>query len=272
MTWENYTQSEAKMPARRPTFVTNFRDTSKTSDFRYTSAAHQMLMRRPHLNPDEIPNYTMEESARYLHVAYSKISYWVIGDEKAAPLTTIFSRKPFLLSFKNLVECFVLESLRTIHGASLQEIRKAIEPLRMAMPSKYPLADFTLHTERTKRGQLIYVDQKEQLTCLTRSGQLVFRDIMLPYLRRVERNERGIARRLFPFTRREHFKSPSEAPRVVMIDPQVAFGMPVLVNSRISTAFLLSRKNGGTSVKQLAADYGRPETEIEEAIRLEQAA
>ena len=140
------------------------------------------------------------------------------------------------------------------------------------MPSKYPLADFSLHTERTRKGQLIYVDQQEQLTCFSRSGQLVFRDIMLPYLRRVERNERGIARRLFPFTRREHFKSPSEAPRVVMIDPQVAFGMPVLVNSRISTAFLLSRKKGGASVKRLASDYGRPETEIEEALQLEQTA
>jgi uncharacterized protein (DUF433 family) len=100
----------------------------------------------------------------------------------------------------------------------------------------------------------------------------VFREILMPFLRRVERNERGIARRLFPFTRREHLKSPLDAPRFVMIDPQVAFGMPVLVNSRISTAFLLSRKKGGASVRQLAADYGRPETEIEEALQLEQAA
>jgi len=96
--------------------------------------------------------------------------------------------------------------------------------------------------------------------------------MVLPFLKRVERNERGIARRLFPFTRREHLRSPSEAPKAVMIDPRVAFGMPVLVNSRISTAFLLSRKKGGASIQQLASDYGRPETEIEEALRLEEAA
>jgi len=226
-------------------------------------------MRKPYLNADEIPNYTIEESARYLHVDYDKISYWVIGGDGVAPLSTVFTRKPFLLSFKNLVECFVLESLRNIHGISLQAVRKSIEQLRIARPSKYPLADYDLHTEH---GKLIYLDEHDKLTCLTRGGQLVFREILMPFLRRVERNERGIARRLFPFTRKAHLKSPTNAPRVVMIDPQVAFGMPVLVNSRISTAFLLSRRKGGASVKQLAADYGRPETEIEEALQLEEAA
>jgi uncharacterized protein (DUF433 family) len=258
------------MPARRSIFVTTRLGHCGFPRFRYTSAAHQKRMRRPQIHPDEIPNYTIEESARYLHVEYAKVAYWVLGDDRVPPLSTIFTRRPILLSFKNLVECFVLESLRKIHGVSLQEIRKSTQKLRIARPSKYPLADYDLHTEN---GRFIYLDEYgQQLTCLTKSGQMVFRDIVMPFLKRVERNERGIAKRLFPFTRREHLKSPTDAPRVVMIDPQVAFGMPVLVNSRISTAFLLSRKRGGASVQQLAADYGRPETEIEEALRLEEAA
>ncbi len=227
-------------------------------------------MRTPQINPYEIPNYTIEESARYLHVNPEKITYWVIGSNNAAPLSTVFTRHPMLLSFKNLVECFVLESLRKIHGVSLQAIRTSVERLRIARQSKYPLADYDLHTEN---GKLIYLDEHGQaLTCLTRSGQMVFRDIVMPFLKRVERNEQGIAKRLFPFTRREHLKSPIQAPRFVMIDPNVAFGMPVLINSRISTAFLLSRKKGGASISTLAADYGRPEAEIEEALQLEEAA
>jgi uncharacterized protein (DUF433 family) len=257
------------MPGPRSIFVTPLSCRTPSRDFRYTSAAHQRLMRKPQINPDEIPNYTIEESARYLHVDYEKIYYWVIGGEGLAPLSTVFTRRPVLLSFKNLVECFVLESLRYIHGMSLQEIRKSVQKLRLLRPSKYPLADYEL---RTEHGKLIYLDEHDQLTCLTRGNQLVFREILMPFLKRVERNERGIAQRLFPFTRREHLKSPTDAPRAVMIDPRVAFGMPVLVNSRISTAFLLSRKKGGASVKQLAADYGRPETEIEEALRLEKTA
>lgn len=228
-------------------------------------------MRRPQINPYEIPNYTIDEAARYLHVHHQTITYWVIGNENLAPLSTIYTRTPMLLSFKNLVECFVLESLRKIHHMSLPAIRQAVEQLRIAGASKYPLADYDLHTDR--RGRLIYIDENQNmLTCLSSGGQMVFRDIVLPSLRRVVRNERGIAQRLFPFTRKAHFKAPTDAPRFVVIDPQVAFGMPVLINSRISTAFLLSRKKGGASVKQLATDYGRPEAEIEEALRLEEAA
>jgi uncharacterized protein (DUF433 family) len=58
----------------------------------------------------------------------------------------------------------------------------------------------------------------------------------------------------------------------VIIDPNVSFGMPILINSRISTAFLLSRKKGGASISTLASDYGRSEAEIKEAIQLEEAA
>ena len=81
-----------------------------------------------------------------------------------------------------------------------------------------------------------------------------------------------MAKILFPFTSKQHMQTPTTAPRPVVIDPNVSFGMPVLVNSRISTAFLLSRKKGGASVPQLAADYGRSEAEIEEALELEKAA
>jgi uncharacterized protein (DUF433 family) len=227
-------------------------------------------VRKPQINPYEVPNYTIEESARYLHVHSQTVTYWVIGTENMAPLSTVFTRNPMLLSFKNLVECFVLESLRKIHGMSLQAIRHSVEQLRIAGASKYPLADYDLHTER---GRLIYLDENgKQLTCVTHGGQMVFRDMVMPFLKRVERNERGIAKRLFPFTGKQYLKSPTTAPRCVVIDPNVAFGMPVLINSRISTAFLLSRKKGGASVKELATDYGRSEAEIEEAIRLEEAA
>jgi uncharacterized protein (DUF433 family) len=219
-------------------------------------------------NPLEIPNYTIDEASRYLHVPESTVRYWVIGDTGAAPLTTVYSRKPLLLSFKNLVELYVLESLREFHDIGLKGIRRSVEELRIEKPSKFPLADYQLAT----RGRRIYLDgEGNELVNLTVGGQHAFKDILNPFLRRVDRNAKGVAERLFPFTRREHQKTPLTAPRLVVIDPTVAFGMPVLVGSRISTAFLLSRKNGGASISTLASDYGRPEAEIEEAISLEEA-
>src|SRR4051794_38533677 len=79
------------------------------------------------IDPLEVPNYTLDEAIRYLHVP--NLRYWVVGDEYSAPLTTVYSRRPLLLSFKNVVECYVLESLRRIHNVSLQRIRKDVEEL-----------------------------------------------------------------------------------------------------------------------------------------------
>jgi uncharacterized protein (DUF433 family) len=231
--------------------------------FRYTSPS----VARQKYNPWEIPNYSIEEGSRYLHVPESTIRYWIIGEAGAAPLTTVYSRSPLLLSFKNLVECYVLESLRHTHDIGLTRIRKDVEELRRERPSKYPLADYQLAT----RGRKIYLEgDGNELVSLTAGGQHAFKEILDPFLKRVDRNTRGIAERLFPFTRVEHQKSPGDAPRIVVIDPNVAFGKPVLVGSRISTSFLLSRKRGGASIRQLAADYGRTQEEIEEAIYLEE--
>jgi uncharacterized protein (DUF433 family) len=225
-------------------------------------------MQSARFNPLEIPNYTLEEAARYLLVPVSTVRYWTIGEAGAAPLTTIFSRRPPLLSFKNLVEMYVLESLREIHDIGLPRIRRSVEELRIEKPSKFPLADYQMAT----RGRKIYLEGDDvELINLTAGGQHAFKLILNPFLKRVERNAKGIAERLFPFTSRLHQQNPEQAPRVVVIDPHISFGMPVLVNSRISTAFLMSRKKGGASVPQLARDYGRSEAEIEEAISLEEA-
>ena len=225
-------------------------------------------MSREKFNPLEIPNYTVEEAARYLLVPGSTIRYWTVGETGVTPLTTVYSRRPLLLSFKNLVELYVLESLRKIHDIGLPRIRKSVEDLRIEKPSKYPLADYQLAT----RGRTIYLEgDGDELINLTASGQHAFKTILNPFLKRVERDQEGIARKLFPFTSRQHQRNPDHAPRVVVIDPRIAFGMPVLINSRISTAFLMSRRNGGTSISKLARDYGRSENEIEEAISLEEA-
>ena len=221
------------------------------------------------INPLEIPNYTIEESARYLHVSQNTLWYWVVGDRGAAPLTTLYSRRPLLLSFKNLVECFVLESLRNAHGLSIKSIRPSVEDLRRIRSSKYPLADYQI---ATRRGRIYLDDDPESLVILNSNGQRAFKPILDPFLRRVDRNTQGISSRLFPFTRAAYQKKPETAPSVVVIDPLVAFGKPVLVGSRLSTAFLLSRKRSGASIEQLADDYGRSKDEIKEAISLEESA
>ena len=58
-------------------------------------------------------------------------------------------------------------------------------------------------------------------------------------------------------------------PRVVVIDPHISYGRPVLVGTGIPTAVVAERYKAGESIDELAEDYSRSRKEIEEAIRCE---
>ena len=205
----------------------------------------------------------------YLHVPLTTLRYWTLGKTHERPLVKIakYHQRQPLLSFKNLVECYVLEILRIAHGIAVQRIRYALETALAKYPSQHPFADYDLSTERNR----IYLDE-QPLTDLSIGGQFVFREFVGPSLKRVQRNHKGIAERLYPFMKKSQItQAQHEPPRTVVIDPAVSFGMPVLANSRISTAFLASRYRGGDSIPILARDYGRKEREIEEALVWERA-
>jgi uncharacterized protein (DUF433 family) len=226
-----------------------------------------VAMKRQSINVLNVPNYGIPEASAYLHVPISTLRYWVIGNEREPALLRLAKRQPRpLLSFKNLVECYVLELIRVSHHVHVRTIRYSLETALNKYPSKHPFADYSLST----RHGHIYLDQ-EPLTDLSRGGQFVFRDILGDSLRRVERDETGIARRLFPFTRKIQLQQTIPFPKLIVIDPRVAFGLPVLTDSRISTAFLAGRYRGGDSIAEMSHDYGRPEQEIEEALIWERA-
>ncbi|NJO12459.1 MAG: DUF433 domain-containing protein [Gammaproteobacteria bacterium] len=59
---------------------------------------------------------------------------------------------------------------------------------------------------------------------------------------------------------------------MIAIDPKVAFGRPVLVRARISTAAIAQRIDASESVPDLATDYGLTVEEIKQAVLFERAA
>jgi len=80
-----------------------------------------------------------------------------------------------------------------------------------------------------------------------------------------------LAVRLYPFSRRPAPNAPDFAasPRVVVIDPRVAFGRPMLAGAGVTTLSIAERFDAGESIDALAADYGCAREQIEEAIRCE---
>jgi uncharacterized protein (DUF433 family) len=73
--------------------------------------------------------------------------------------------------------------------------------------------------------------------------------------------------KLYPFSRRG---APSD-PKSVEIDPRVSFGRPVLAEPRYPTAVIAERHKAGESISEIAEDYHRPTSDIEEAIRCDLA-
>ena len=219
--------------------------------------------RQQNENVLELPNYSPIEASRYFHIHPSTLNYWTSG---ADPLVRFASTRPRLLSFKNLVELYVLEGLRRIHGLRLQSIRTAVEDLLEHETSAHPLADFELST--LNRRHIVF--QREGRTVNSSlCGQYEFPEWATPYLRRVDRDVYGNAHKIFPFLKRSQITADAEPPKAVVIDPNICFGLPVLSGSRITTGFLASRYRGGDSISAIARSYDRPVAEIKEAIEWE---
>ena len=90
------------------------------------------------------------------------------------------------------------------------------------------------------------------------------RDIISMALERIERGPDGIPIRLYPFAR--HLRN---GPRMIVIDPEISFGRPVIAGTGLATEIIAERYLLGESISDLVHDYERPQQEIEEAIRCE---
>jgi uncharacterized protein (DUF433 family) len=98
----------------------------------------------------------------------------------------------------------------------------------------------------------------------SRFGQRAMPELISAHLERVDWDAAGLAARLYPFTRPGHGQSD---PRVVAIEPGIAFGRPMIASRGVPVAPIAARFNAGETVADLAEDYGVDPTEVEEAVR-----
>jgi uncharacterized protein (DUF433 family) len=166
-----------------------------------------------------------------------------------------------LLSYLNLVEAFMLSSLRRKHLIDLYKIRAAIDSLRERFNSAHPLAEHEFQTN----GVDLFVEEYGQLINVGSGGQLAMREVLEAYLTRVEHDPSGRAAKLYPFIR----LTGTDQPRNVVINPYVSFGKPVIAGTGLPTRVVAERFKAGDTIPQIAANYGRKEEEIDDALRYE---
>ena len=213
----------------------------------------------------ESPAYTVAEAAHYLSVPAATIRYWSVGQGEYEPLIVVPRSSPTLLSFLNLTELHILAAIRRKHVVAMPKIRRAIEYLKENVldvsDRLHPLISCKLETD----GLDLFIEQYGQLINISQGGQTAMRTLISAALTRIARDPQGIPIKLYPFTR----PTIQDVPSMVVIDPALAAGRPVIAGTGLATQVISERWSAGESVKELAYDYARTEAEIEEALRCE---
>ena len=227
-------------------------------------------------DPRDIPAYSIGDAARYLRIPSSTVRSWTIGQNYAVkkgqnffcPIIDISKHKPYLLSFTNLVEVHVLRAIRRHHNIQLNKVREALDIISREFPVPHPLAKEDFRTN----GIDLFIERYGELINASRGGKKELRVALEAHLERIEPDDSGLAIKLYPFTRSQE----AENPRLIVIDPRIAFGRLAIAETGIPTDILKERYQAGESMEELAEDYDcdcvasrRHRLAIEEAIRCE---
>jgi len=221
---------------------------------------------------DERPRYTIAQAARYVQISPTTLRSWVVGRPYQTASGGRYSHplinRPFAedarLSFPNLVEAHVLRSLRTRHEVPMSALRTALDFAESECNIKRLLLQDDL---RTAAGT-VFIERLGQIIDLGRSGQIVLKELLEAHLKRIDRDLEGMPMRLFPV----NIARGLEGPKIVAVDPQIAFGRPIISGKGVRTLTIVERLDAGEDRDVVAADYGLDEREIDEAILYETAA
>jgi len=227
-------------------------------------------------DPRLLPAYSVAEAAHYLRMPEETLRSWVVGrlypvagqPKRSRPLIRLDDPKRQYLSFINLVEAHVLAAIRRRHGVKLPKVRIALDYVRRQFHVPRPLIDQAFQTD----GLDLFVERYGDLINASQDGQRAMKEIIGVYLKRIERDPKGLPIKLYPFTRDTQAEAaPASDPRVVVMNPTVSFGRPVIAGTGIPVSSIYERYKAGDSVAELAQDFNLETGAIEEAIRCEAA-
>ena len=219
------------------------------------------------------PAYRAAEAAHMLALPAGTLKAWGFGQDhrlvdgrrkQFRALIDPADRKGKLLSFNNLCELHTLAAIRRHYRIPMPAVRSALGYLHRQMRTTRPL----LAAEFLTNGISLFIEHAGAVIDVSHEGQTSVSADLERDLRRVERDARGIAVKLFPVTRAA--PSVGDQPHIVVIDPKLAFGRPILANAGVTTAVIQDRFLAGDSPREMAEDYCVDEASIWEAIRFEQ--
>ena len=169
--------------------------------------------------------FTLRETASYLGVPKSTIHDWARPAGTRQPLITCFPRRgtQATVPFIGFAEAYVLSAFRR-SGVPLQRIRPAVDVLSRTIGVEHALASRRLYTDGAE-VLFDYASERDERELLelvvVRTGQHQFSEIVRDYLKRITYGDDGWASRV---------RLPSYERAEVVVDPRVAFGLPLVVH------------------------------------------
>jgi uncharacterized protein (DUF433 family) len=223
-------------------------------------------------DPRSLGTYTIPMAAGYVRVNPQTLRNWVngytyktsSGQKRSQPhVIEVATRgNRVFLSFTNLVEAHVLACIRRIHELPLQTVRRSLKFIGENLGVAHPLA----HERFATDGIDLFVERFDGLINVSAPHRQEMKTDLRAGVERIVYVE-GSAGRLFPFSRPRDVVELVEQPRVIVIDPRLSFGRPVVEGSGVPIAEISGRFKAGESVVDLAKEFRLQVNRVEEALR-----
>jgi uncharacterized protein (DUF433 family)/DNA-binding transcriptional MerR regulator len=216
--------------------------------------------------------YPPAEVSHLLGIPISTVHRWIEG--YSYPLARHFrAKKPpvfvpalprlegrLTLTFLDLVQLRVVRAFREA-GVPLQRIRVAGETAGDLFGTSHPLAHLRFKTE----GRSVWSDmantREREVMNLSAAGQRAFPEVVAESLKEIGyAPEPGLADRWYA-------AGPGGG---VVVDPEIAFGAPVLVGANVPTATVWSQSQSEPDVHRLASWFRLDLRQVQDAIRFEE--
>lgn len=203
-----------------------------------------------------IPNYQIQEAARYARITPATVATWhKVGDRK-----TLSSKEgKAALSYMQLIEVAVVSAFRK-GGLGLKNIRETREYVAKQFQSEFPFAQYRFKADGKRlvmdfqqvegekgKGKVLRPDQ---------DGQLAW-EAILGRLKEFDYDGDGIVIRW-------HLTGPKS---LIIIDPRIAYGAPIIKGT--PTWVISGRWDAGETVKEIAEDFDLSPEDVREALIFE---
>ena len=212
--------------------------------------------------------YSVAEAGRLTTIPASRIGRWLGGRHRQYHGDEVFDRPLWVpelpdidgqlsLSFRDLIEVRMIDGFRR-HGLSLPYLRKVVDAARAILCDTHPFTSSTFKTDGKRVYYEVLSSTEEPKLIEVLRGQHVFHSIISLGLRDIEFEDGAVS-----------LWRPEAGRDDVVIDPQRAFGQPILSASGVSTAIIKLAFDSGRKSREISRDFEIAERAVRSALAYE---